>query len=76
LDLELSPIPLYIKFTRQVFGNGFAPLSEGEGSEALLRVAFDSLGQKQCVLEPYSLSLIKGNERDKKKNEEGEKFKI
>jgi len=32
-------------------------LSEGEESEALIRVAFDSLGQKQRVLEPYSLSL-------------------
>jgi len=32
-------------------------LSEGEESEALIRVAFDSLGQKQHVLEPYSLSL-------------------
>jgi hypothetical protein len=32
-------------------------LSEGEESEALIRVAFDWLGQKQRVLEPYSLSL-------------------
>ena len=32
-------------------------LSEGEESEALNRVAFDSLGQKQRVLEPYSPSL-------------------
>jgi len=32
-------------------------LSEGEESEALIRVAFDTLGQKQRVLEPYSLSL-------------------
>jgi len=32
-------------------------LSEGEESEALIRVAFGSLGQKQRVLEPYSLSL-------------------
>jgi len=32
-------------------------LSGGEESEALIRVAFDSLGQKQCVLEPYRLSL-------------------
>jgi hypothetical protein len=32
-------------------------LSEGEESEALIRVAFDTLGQKQCVLEPYSRSL-------------------
>jgi len=32
-------------------------LSEGEESEALNRVAFDSLGQKRRVLEPYSLSL-------------------
>jgi len=32
-------------------------LSEGEESEALNRVAFDSLGQKQRVSEPYSLSL-------------------
>jgi len=32
-------------------------LSEGEESEALIRVAFDSLGQKQRVLEPYILSL-------------------
>jgi hypothetical protein len=32
-------------------------LSEGEKSEALIRVAFDSLGQKQRVLEPYSLSF-------------------
>ncbi len=32
-------------------------LSEGEESEALIRVAFDSLGQKQRVFEPYSLSL-------------------
>jgi len=31
--------------------------SEGEESESLNRVAFDSLGQKQRVLEPYSLSL-------------------
>jgi hypothetical protein len=31
-------------------------LSEGEESEALIRVGFDSLGQKQRVLEPYSLS--------------------
>jgi len=27
-------------------------LSEGEESEALNQVAFDSLGQKKCVLEP------------------------
>jgi len=32
-------------------------LSEGEESEALIRVAFDTLGQKQRVLEPYCLSL-------------------
>jgi hypothetical protein len=32
-------------------------LSEGEKSEALIRVAFGSLGQKQRVFEPYSLSL-------------------
>jgi hypothetical protein len=32
-------------------------VSEGEESEALIRVAFDTLGQKQRVLEPYSLSL-------------------
>ena len=32
-------------------------LSEGEESEALIRIAFDSLGQKQRVLEPYSLCL-------------------
>ncbi|NIM59392.1 MAG: hypothetical protein GTO16_10680 [Candidatus Aminicenantes bacterium] len=32
-------------------------LSEGEESEALIRVAFDSLGQKQHVFEPYCLSL-------------------
>jgi hypothetical protein len=32
-------------------------LSEGEESEALIRVALDTLGQKQRVLEPYSLSL-------------------
>jgi len=32
-------------------------LSEGEESEALIRVAFDTPGQKQRVLEPYSLSL-------------------
>jgi len=32
-------------------------LSEGEESEALIRVAFVSLGQKQRVLDPYSLSL-------------------
>ncbi|MQY60844.1 hypothetical protein GH153_03285 [bacterium] len=32
-------------------------LSEGEESEALIRVTFDSLGQKQRVFEPYSLSL-------------------
>jgi hypothetical protein len=32
-------------------------LSEGEENEALIRVAFGSLGQKQRVLEPYSLSL-------------------
>jgi hypothetical protein len=32
-------------------------LSEGEESEALIRVAFDSPGQKQRVLEPYSRSL-------------------
>jgi len=32
-------------------------LSEGEESEALIRVAFDSLGQKQRVFDPYSLSL-------------------
>jgi len=31
-------------------------LSEGEESEALIRVAFDSLGQKQRVWELYSLS--------------------
>jgi hypothetical protein len=31
-------------------------LSEGEESEALIRVAFDSLGQKQRVFEPCSLS--------------------
>ncbi len=32
-------------------------LSEGEESEGLIRVAFDTLGQKQRVLEPYRLSL-------------------
>jgi len=32
-------------------------LSGGEESEALIQVAFDTLGQKQRVLEPYSLSL-------------------
>jgi hypothetical protein len=32
-------------------------LSEGEESEALIRVAFDSLGQKQRVFELYSLSF-------------------
>ncbi len=32
-------------------------LSEGEESEALIRVAFDTLGQKQRVLEPCSLSF-------------------
>jgi hypothetical protein len=32
-------------------------LSGGEESEALIRVAFDTLGQKQRVLEPYCLSL-------------------
>jgi hypothetical protein len=32
-------------------------LSGGEESEALIRVAFETLGQKQRVLEPYSLSL-------------------
>jgi len=32
-------------------------VSEGEESEALIRVAFDSLGQKQRVFEPYCLSL-------------------
>jgi len=32
-------------------------LSGGEESEALIRVPFDSLGQKQRVFEPYSLSL-------------------
>jgi len=32
-------------------------LSEGEESEALIRVAFDSLGQKQRVFLPYCLSL-------------------
>jgi len=32
-------------------------LSKGEESEALIRVAFGSLGQKLCVLEPYSLSF-------------------
>jgi hypothetical protein len=32
-------------------------LSEGEESEALIRVVFDTLGQKQRVFEPYSLSL-------------------
>jgi len=32
-------------------------LSGGEKSEALIRVALDSLGQKQRVFEPYSLSL-------------------
>jgi len=32
-------------------------LSEGEESEALIRVAFDTLGQKQRVFEPYCLSL-------------------
>jgi len=31
-------------------------LSEGEESEAWIRVAFASLGQKQRVFEPYSLS--------------------
>jgi len=31
--------------------------SEGEESEALNRIAFGSLGQKQRVLEPYSLNL-------------------
>jgi hypothetical protein len=35
-------------------GHGFS--TTGEESEALIRVAFDSLGQKQRVLEPYSLS--------------------
>jgi len=46
-------------------------LSEGEESEALNRVAFGSLGQKQRVLEPYSLSyqysllfLAKKGEKD------------
>jgi hypothetical protein len=32
-------------------------LSEGEESEALIRVAFDSLGQKQRVFDPYCMSL-------------------
>ncbi len=32
-------------------------LSGEEESEALIRVAFDSLGQKQRVFEPYRLSL-------------------
>jgi hypothetical protein len=32
-------------------------LSEEEESEALIRVAFDTLGQKQRVFDPYSLSL-------------------
>jgi hypothetical protein len=32
-------------------------LFEGEKSEVLIRVAFDSLGQKQHVLKPYNLSL-------------------
>jgi uncharacterized BrkB/YihY/UPF0761 family membrane protein len=32
-------------------------LSGGEKSEALIRVAFDSLGQKQRVFDPYCLSL-------------------
>jgi hypothetical protein len=32
-------------------------LSGGEESEALIQVAFDTLGQKQRVFEPYSLSL-------------------
>jgi hypothetical protein len=32
-------------------------LSEEEESEAWIRVAFDSLGQKQRVFEPYRLSL-------------------
>jgi hypothetical protein len=32
-------------------------LSGGEESEALIRVAFDTLGQKLRVLQPYSLSL-------------------
>jgi hypothetical protein len=32
-------------------------LSEGEESEALIRVAFDTLGQKQLVFDPYSLKL-------------------
>ena len=31
--------------------------SGGEESEALIRVAFDTLGQKQRVFELYSLSL-------------------
>jgi hypothetical protein len=33
-------------------------LSGGEESEAWIRVAFDSLGQKQRVFEPYSLSFL------------------
>jgi hypothetical protein len=32
-------------------------LSQGEESEACIRVVFDSLGQKQRVFEPYCLSL-------------------
>jgi hypothetical protein len=32
-------------------------LSAGEESEALIRVAFDIMGQKQRVFELYSLSL-------------------
>jgi hypothetical protein len=32
-------------------------LSGGEESEALIRVAFDTLGQKQRVLKPWGLSL-------------------
>jgi len=32
-------------------------LSEGEESDALIRVAFDSLGQKQRVFKPYCLNF-------------------
>jgi len=38
-------------------------LFEGEESEAWIRVAFDSLGQKQRVFEPYSLSPLKWKDK-------------
>ena len=59
-----TPFPLLALAWRRLYGEKTVRkaerarfLSGGEESEALNRVAFGSLGQKQRVLEPYSLSL-------------------